>query len=55
MEKSPGFSGYGNVIAIHADWPDYPSGIGWVIALLILVSFPAGTKFYEHNISVIHQ
>lgn len=47
MEKFPGFLGYGGIIAIHADWPNYPSGIGWQIALKTLGNFPEGTKFYE--------
>jgi len=47
LEKFPGLLGYGGIIAIHADWPNYPSGIGWEIALKTLGNFPDGTKFYE--------
>lgn len=47
IEKFPGFLGYGGIIAIHADWPIYPAGIGWEIALKSLGNFPAGTNFYE--------
>lgn len=47
IEKFPGLLGYGEIFAIHADWPNYPSGIGWEIALKTLGNFPEGTKFYE--------
>jgi len=47
IDKFPGLLGYGGIIAIHADWPMYPSGIGWQIALRTLGNFPKGTKFYE--------
>ncbi len=47
LEKFPGLLGYGGIIAIHADWPNYPSGIGWEIALKTLGNFPEGAKFYE--------
>jgi hypothetical protein len=47
LGKFPGLLGYGGIIAIHADWPNYPSGIGWEIALKSLGNFPLGTKFYE--------
>lgn len=43
----PGFLGYGGIIAIHADWPNYPSGIGWKNALRELGYFPKGTTFYQ--------
>lgn len=43
----PGFLGYGGIIAIHADWPNYPTGIGWELALKTLGNFPEGTNFYE--------
>ena len=47
LEKFPGFLGYDGIIAIHADWPIYPSGIGWEIALRMMGNFPKGTVFYE--------
>lgn len=47
LDKFPGLLGYGGIIAIHANWPMYPSGIGWQIALKTLGSFPRETKFYE--------
>lgn len=47
LDKFPGLLGYGGIIAIHANWPMYPSGIGWQIALKDLGNFPAGTDFYE--------
>lgn len=47
LEKEPGYLGYGGIIAIHANWPNYPSGIGWKIALKALGNFPRNTKFYE--------
>jgi hypothetical protein len=47
LEKFPGFLGYGGIIAIHANWPMYPPGIGWKIALRTLGNFPTGTIFYE--------
>lgn len=47
MDNFEGFLGYGNIIAIHANWPIYPAGIGWEIALRALGNFPIGTKFYE--------
>jgi len=47
LEKFPGMLGYGGIIAIHADWPIYPTGIGWEIALKSLGNFPQGSRFYE--------
>jgi hypothetical protein len=47
LEKFPGFLGYGGIIAIHADWPIYPRGIGWKIGLRTLGNFPRGTELYE--------
>src|SRR5579864_4126301 len=47
IEEFPGYLGYGNIIAIHADWPMYPSGIGWEVALKAMGNFPKGTAFYE--------
>lgn len=47
LDKFPGLLGYGGIIAIHADWPIYPTGIGWEIALRSLGNFPEGTQFYE--------
>jgi len=47
IDKYTGLLGYGGIIAIHADWPIYPSGIGWEIALRTLGNFPEGTNFYE--------
>lgn len=47
LDKFPGFLGYGGIIAIHANWPMYPPGIGWRIALKTLGNFPNGTFFYE--------
>src|SRR5688572_25967432 len=47
LENFPGYLGYGNIIAIHADWPVYPIGIGWEIALQSIGGFPFSTEFYE--------
>lgn len=47
LDKFPGFLGYGGIVAIHANWPNYPPGIGWQIALKTLGNFPKGTNFYE--------
>jgi hypothetical protein len=47
LDQFPGLLGYGGIIAIHANWPMYPAGIGWKIALRALGNFPKGTKFYE--------
>lgn len=47
LDKFPGFLGYGGIIAIHANWPMYPPGIGWKIALKTIGNFPKGTIFYE--------
>lgn len=47
LEKFPGYLGYGGIIAIHADWPTYPIGMGWQSALITLGYFPEGTKFFE--------
>ncbi|WP_409342326.1 hypothetical protein [Paenibacillus sp. MBLB4367] len=32
--------------AIHADWPIYPPGHGWVIALEVLCNYPDNTRFH---------
>jgi len=47
LDKFPGLLGYDGIIAIHADWPTYPPGIGWEIALRSLANFPEGTKLYQ--------
>lgn len=47
LEKFPGYLGYGNIIAIHANWPIYPIGMGWQFALITLGYFPEGSKFFE--------
>jgi len=47
LDKFPGLLGYGGIIAIHADWPMYPKGIGWEIALKSMGNFPKGADFYE--------
>jgi hypothetical protein len=47
LEDHPGYLGFTSqgVIAIHADWPVYPMEHGWHMALVMLGSFPEGTKF----------
>lgn len=47
LEDYPGYLGGTSqgVIAIHANWPVYPIEHGWHMALLMLGSFPEGTKF----------
>lgn len=47
IDRFPGFLGYGGIIAIHADWPTYPPGLGWKIALQTFGNFPNDTFFYE--------
>lgn len=47
LDKFPGLLGYGGIIAIHANWPNYPLGIGWEVALKTLGNFPKDTNFYE--------
>lgn len=47
QDNFPGFLGYGGIIAIHANWPMYPAGIGWEIALKTLGNYPKGTEFFE--------
>lgn len=47
LNKFVGFLNYGNIIAIHADWPTYPNGIGWELALLYLGNYAKETYFYE--------
>ncbi|MGI4864295.1 MAG: hypothetical protein ACRYFZ_10265 [Janthinobacterium lividum] len=47
LDKFPGLLGYGGIIAIHADWPIYPKGSGWEVALKTLGNFPLDTKFYQ--------
>lgn len=47
LSQHPGLLGYGGIIAIHADWPNYPRGLGWEIALRNLGSFPPDSHFFE--------
>lgn len=47
LDKFPGLLNYGNIIAIHANWPAYPNGIGWELALLTLGNYAPGTYFYQ--------
>lgn len=47
LKKFPGQLWYNGIIGIHADWPIYPPGIGWKVALKTLGNFPDGTIFYE--------
>jgi len=48
IDKYPGFLGYNSeLILIHADWPIYPRGIGWEIALKSIGKFPIDSTFYE--------
>ncbi len=47
LDKFPGLLNYGNIIAIHADWPAYPNGIGWELALLSLGNYAPKSCFYE--------
>ncbi|GAB3026605.1 hypothetical protein [Spirosoma pulveris] len=47
LNKFPGYFGYGGIMAIHADWPIYPNGIGWQFALKAMGNYPKGTNFYE--------
>lgn len=47
LDKFPGSLWYDGIFAIHADWPTYPPGIGWEVALRSLGQFPIGTCFYE--------
>ncbi|MEO9871178.1 hypothetical protein [Ekhidna sp.] len=35
------------MMAIHADWPIYPPGMGWKLALTTMANFPNGTSFYQ--------
>jgi hypothetical protein len=46
LDKFSGFLGYEGIIAIHANWPNYPLGIGWDVALKTLGNFPRNTEFY---------
>jgi hypothetical protein len=45
IDKFPGY--LGGFTAIHADWPNYPSGSGWEIALRTFGYFPKETEFYK--------
>lgn len=49
FSKLPGGMVYknGGFEAIHADWPIYPKGHGWDVALLNFANFPRGTIYYE--------
>ena len=43
----PGFLEYGGLAieVLHADWPAYPGGHGWRLALRSLVVFPSIVRF----------
>lgn len=47
FQNHPGYLGLTSqgVIAIHADWPVYPTEHGWEVALEALGNFPEGTVF----------
>jgi hypothetical protein len=47
MFDHPGFIQYdnGNIEVLHADWPVYPAGHGWRVALQSLAVFPAKVRF----------
>ena len=47
FQNHPGYLGFTSqgVIAIHADWPVYPTEHGWEVALETLGNFPEGTLF----------
>jgi hypothetical protein len=49
LEKHPGYFGITSkgIIAIHADWPMYPSEHGWAEALLAFGSLPRSTPFLQ--------
>lgn len=49
IEEHPGYLGWTSegVIAIHADWPTYPSEHGADVALISLGQFPPGTVFRQ--------
>lgn len=45
----PGFMAYdgGLIEVLHADWPCYPSGHGWALALRALAVFPGNARFVQ--------
>ncbi len=45
----PGFMsyGHGSIEVLHADWPAYPSGHGWQLALRSLAGFPSTVRFRQ--------
>lgn len=45
----PGFMEYegGGIEVLHADWPVYPGGHGWSIALRSLAVFPSNVRFVQ--------
>jgi hypothetical protein len=45
----PGFMEYegGMIEALHADWPVYPAGHGWQVAVQSLAVFPSKVRFIE--------
>jgi hypothetical protein len=45
----PGFLSYkgGGFEVLHADWPAYPAGHGWELALRCLAVFPQGVRFRQ--------
>jgi hypothetical protein len=51
FDDEPGFMAYGGGYLIfevlHADWPIYPTGHGWQLALKALASFPSKIRFRE--------
>ncbi|WP_162055897.1 hypothetical protein [Pontibacter pamirensis] len=47
FDNFPGLLGYSGIIGIHADWPIYPTGAGWKVALKTIGNFPFGTEFYQ--------
>jgi len=48
IDKLPGFLNYEDGFEVlHADWPNYPLGHGWEIALKTIGNFPEDTFFYE--------
>lgn len=47
MDRFPGLLGSGGILAIHADWPNYPLGIGYEYALKAIGNYPKGTELFE--------
>ena len=45
----PGFMEYdgGTIEVLHADWPVYPAGHGWNLALKSLAVFPSNVRFLQ--------